>query len=60
MKAMNPDQLGFKLAWDAETRVDLVDKELLLEMKKAGCRMISYGIEHGVFIHEIKGGRATL
>ncbi len=60
MKAMNPEKLGFKLDWDAETRVDLVDKELLLEMKKAGCRMISYGIEHGVFIHEIKGGRATL
>jgi radical SAM superfamily enzyme YgiQ (UPF0313 family) len=29
-------------------------------MKKAGCRMISYGIEHGEFIHEIKGGTATL
>ena len=24
-------------------------------MKKAGCRMMSYGIEHGEFIHEIKG-----
>ncbi|MHA7733123.1 B12-binding domain-containing radical SAM protein [Nitrosopumilus sp. S6] len=60
MESLTPENLGFKLEWDAETRVDLVDKELLLEMKKAGCRMISYGIEHGVFIHEIKGGRATL
>jgi len=60
MKEMTPQKLGFKLDWDAETRVDLVDKELLLEMKNAGCRMISYGIEHGVFIHEIKGGTATL
>ncbi|MEM3173112.1 MAG: radical SAM protein, partial [Candidatus Nitrosotenuis sp.] len=60
MEAMNPSKLGFSLSWDAETRVDLVDQELLFAMKKAGCRMISYGIEHGEFIHEIKGGRATL
>ena len=60
MKAMTPEKLGFKLSWDAETRVDLVDQELLFEMKKAGCRMMSYGIEHGEFIHEIKGGAATL
>lgn len=60
MDAMNPQNLGFKLIWDAETRVDLVDQDLLFAMKKAGCRMISYGIEHGEFIHEIKGGTATL
>jgi radical SAM superfamily enzyme YgiQ (UPF0313 family) len=60
MEAMTPQNLGFKLSWDSETRVDLVDQELLFAMKKAGCRMISYGIEHGEFIHEIKGGRATL
>ncbi len=60
MDAMTPEKLGFKLDWDAETRVDLVDQELLYAMKKAGCRMISYGIEHGEFIHEIKGGTATL
>ena len=33
---------------------------MLFAMKKAGCRMMSYGIEHGEFIHEIKGGTATL
>ncbi len=60
MDAMNPKNLGFVLSWDSETRVDLVDQELLFQMKKAGCRMISYGIEHGEFIHEIKGGTATL
>jgi len=60
MEAMTPENLGFKLSWDAETRVDLVDQELLYAMRKAGCRMISYGIEHGEFIHEIKGGDATL
>lgn len=60
MEIMKPEILGFKLVWDCETRVDLVDQELLFAMKKAGCRMISYGIEHGVYIYEIKGGRATL
>jgi len=60
MEAMEPKKLGFELVWDAETRVDLVDQEMLFAMKKAGCRMMSYGIEHGVFIHEIKGGTATL
>jgi len=60
MESMKPKNLGFKISWDSETRVDLVDQELLYAMKDAGCRMISYGIEHGVFIHEIKGGRATL
>jgi anaerobic magnesium-protoporphyrin IX monomethyl ester cyclase len=57
---MTPENLGFNLVWDAETRVDLVDQEMLFAMKKAGCRMMSYGIEHGEFIHEIKGGTATL
>jgi len=60
MESMTPANLGFNLSWDAETRVDLIDQELLFAMKKAGCRMISYGIEHGEFIHEIKGGTATL
>lgn len=60
MEEMTPEKLGFKLSWDAETRVDLVDQELLYAMKDAGCRMMSYGIEHGEFIHEIKGGTATL
>ena len=30
-----------------ETRVNLVDNELLREMKKSGCYLIAYGIESG-------------
>jgi len=34
-----------KIAWTCETRVNLVDKELLKNMKQAGCYAIAYGIE---------------
>ena len=34
-----------KIAWTCETRVNLVDKELLRHMKQAGCYAIAYGIE---------------
>ncbi|HTY81629.1 MAG TPA: radical SAM protein [Dehalococcoidales bacterium] len=34
-----------KLAWSCETRVNLVDKELLKHMKEAGCYSVAYGIE---------------
>ena len=33
LDAMNPENLGFNLVWDAETRVDLVDQEMLFAMK---------------------------
>ncbi|MDP2767175.1 MAG: radical SAM protein, partial [Candidatus Methanoperedens sp.] len=33
--------------WSCETRVDLINEELLKAMKKAGCYMIAYGIESG-------------
>lgn len=33
--------------WSCETRVDLINEELLKAMKKAGCYMIAYGIETG-------------
>jgi anaerobic magnesium-protoporphyrin IX monomethyl ester cyclase len=36
---------GLKLAWSCETRVNLVDRELLRHMKQAGCYSVSYGIE---------------
>jgi len=35
------------LRWYTSTRVDLVDKELLELMRRAGCRNISFGIESG-------------
>ena len=42
---------GLKIHWTCETRVDLVDKELLRHMKQAGCYAIAYGIESAS--HEI-------
>lgn len=33
--------------WGCNSRVDLVDREILHEMKRAGCWNISYGIESG-------------
>jgi len=33
------------ISWSCTTRVDLVDESLLKKMKKAGCWLISYGIE---------------
>ncbi|MDP3879211.1 MAG: radical SAM protein [Dehalococcoidales bacterium] len=38
---------GLKIAWTCETRVNLVDKELLRHIKQAGCYSIAYGIESG-------------
>jgi len=38
---------GLKIHWTCETRVNLVDKELLNNMKQAGCYSIAYGIESG-------------
>lgn len=38
---------GLKLHWSCETRVNLVDKELLRHLKQAGCYSVSYGIESG-------------
>ncbi|MDO8568206.1 MAG: radical SAM protein [Dehalococcoidales bacterium] len=38
---------GLKLHWTCETRVNLVDKELLRDMKQAGCYAVAYGIESG-------------
>ena len=35
------------IIWYCNTRVDLVDKELLQLMRTAGCKGISYGIESG-------------
>ena len=33
--------------WSCETRVNLVDEELLNKMREAGCYIISYGVESG-------------
>lgn len=36
-----------KISWNAISRVDHVDDELLFWMRKAGCIQISYGVESG-------------
>jgi anaerobic magnesium-protoporphyrin IX monomethyl ester cyclase len=38
---------GVKVHWTCETRVNLVDRDLLKHMKQAGCMAIAYGIESG-------------
>jgi len=38
-------QKGLKIPWTCETRVNLVDRELLQHMKQAGCYAIAYGLE---------------
>lgn len=38
---------GLKIKWNCDARVDSVDSALLKLMKRAGCWMISYGIESG-------------
>lgn len=34
-----------KIRWSCSTRADLVDKEILFKMRKAGCWLIHYGVE---------------
>lgn len=38
---------GLKICWTCESRVNLVDKDLLRHIKQAGCYSIAYGIESG-------------
>lgn len=36
-----------KVVWDASSRVDVADKDLLIKMRKAGCIQLGFGIESG-------------
>jgi len=38
---------GYKIDWKCESRVNLVDLEILKLMQQAGCSMIAYGVESG-------------
>lgn len=38
---------NYNFSWCCQTRLDLVDKELLGLMKRAGCRLIHFGVEAG-------------
>jgi radical SAM superfamily enzyme YgiQ (UPF0313 family) len=44
---MQLKERGMDIPWSCETRVNLVDSELLKMMKDAGCYMIEYGVESG-------------
>lgn len=35
------------ISWAAESRVDVIDKDLLLKMSKAGCKSLQFGVEAG-------------
>jgi anaerobic magnesium-protoporphyrin IX monomethyl ester cyclase len=39
---------SLKFHWGCGSRVDRIDEELLLLMKRAGCRKIGFGVESGV------------
>jgi len=41
------EQLDFPLSWSCTTRIDLVDRELIDLMGRAGCVHMSFGIESG-------------
>ena len=38
---------GHDIVWEARTRVDCVDRELLALMRRAGCCRLSFGVESG-------------
>jgi len=40
-------EAGLKIKWYCNTRVELVDEELLAAMYRGGCRGISFGVESG-------------
>ena len=55
-KLMIEEKIGIK--WTCNSRVDFVDEEMLDLMGKAGCRLISWGIESGneqILKHARKG-----
>jgi radical SAM superfamily enzyme YgiQ (UPF0313 family) len=41
------ERRGLKVKWVAQTRVDLIDRDLIARMKRVGCVGLSLGIESG-------------
>ena len=41
------EQAGLDLLWDCQSRVNIVDEERLVAMRRAGCTHIQYGVESG-------------
>ncbi len=51
---------GLAIEWAANSRVDTIDKERLEWMKRAGCRIIGFGVESGMDEHlQAMGKNAT-
>lgn len=44
-KRLNDEKI--KIIWTCNSRVDTIDEEMIIAMKKSGCKMIRYGIESG-------------
>jgi anaerobic magnesium-protoporphyrin IX monomethyl ester cyclase len=44
-KLIQKENLDIK--WSCNSRVDTITEEMLVEMKKAGCWLIAFGVEHG-------------
>ena len=38
---------NMKIRWHCRSRADVLDEEMIIRMKKAGCRLIQFGIETG-------------
>lgn len=41
------NKLNLNLIWGSETRVNLIDEDLIVAMKKAGCIQLDFGVESG-------------
>lgn len=40
-------QRGLKIRWTCNSRVDTIDEQMMVRMKRAGCWLIAFGIESG-------------
>ncbi len=38
---------GLDIKWSCNSRIDTLEEEMLVEMRKAGCWLIAFGVEHG-------------
>jgi anaerobic magnesium-protoporphyrin IX monomethyl ester cyclase len=38
---------GYRIRWACQTRLELVDEDILKTMRRAGCRLIEFGVESG-------------
>lgn len=41
------ERRGLKIEWTTNSRVNTIDKEMLVKMKEAGCKRLSFGVESG-------------